>query len=381
MLYLDNAATTFPKPDSVYEVMDNVNRTCAVNSGRGSYKLARKSNSLIDETKKMLLKLANADLKSQVIFSPSVTVALNQILNGITFQPGDVVYVSPYEHNAIARTVHLIEKKFRIKVLEMPLDINTFEIDIDKLKYMFTKENPKCVCCTHVSNVTGYILPVQEIFEAAKKYNSITVLDAAQSLGLIPIKEDIQQADFIAFAGHKTLYGPFGIAGFIDSSNIKLNEFIVGGTGSDSLNLDMPDMSPNRYESASPNIVAIAGLNEALKCSNVDSVFDQEKKITDYLIDKLHHMERIIVYDNFSKKRHISIVSFNIEGFRAEDIGMILDEDYDIAVRTGYHCAPFIHKYLNDERYLGTVRVGIGRFTSKDDIDELINALNGIIEE
>ena len=353
MIYLDNAATTFPKAEEVYLAMDMANRNLAVNAGRGSYHLAREANQLIDDTKAMLLKLVNAPNQAKVIFTPSATIALNEILCGIKFQKNDVVYVSPYEHNAVARTLRLIEKRKNIKIIEMPLDLETLEIDIEKLKYMFSKSRPTCVCVTHVSNVTGYILPLEELFILAKEYEAITITDAAQSLGCIDLDLSVLKADFLVFAGHKTLYGPLGIAGFIDANQIDLDEYIVGGTGSDSLNLDMPLNSPNKYESASSNVVAIAGLKAALEDLQSNNRTEVEKKITEYAIDQLKEIAGIQLYLPQNINQHTSIISFNIEGYKAEDVGMILDEDYGIAVRTGYHCAAYIHKYLKDEEFLG----------------------------
>jgi len=378
MIYLDNAATTFPKPERVYKALDEANRNLAVNVGRGSYKVAREAMKLIDETKKKIIGLVHAPRGANVIFTASVTIALNEILNGLTLPAGANIYVSPFEHNAVARTVHLLKKKKQIKIIELPINPETLEIDIDRMKYQFSKERPVCVCCSHVSNVTGYVLPISSIFKNAKQYGAITVLDAAQSMGLLDFDAELIGADFIAFAGHKTLYGPFGIGGFIDVKGIPLDDYVVGGTGSDSLNLDMPADSPYKYESASPNIVAIAGLNAALEELDVEGIFTKEKELTEYLISGLNQIEGVRLYLPPKDKR-IGIVSFNLSGYKADDVGMILDEDYNIAVRTGYHCAPFIHKYLKDEKSLGTVRVGLGRYSTKMDLDTLISSLKNII--
>ena len=177
---------------------------------------------------------------------------------------------------------------------ELPLKEN-LEIDLEKAKYQFVKDRPKCVCCTHVSNVTGYILPIEEIFLMAKKYGAITVMDAAQSFGLMDIDVRTCKADFIVFAGHKTLYGPLGVAGFIDNSTINLAPFIVGGTGSESLKLDMPQKSPSRYEAASKDVVAIAGLHEALSVLNQKWNFKTEKKLTEYAIERLKTLKNVIL--------------------------------------------------------------------------------------
>lgn len=380
MVYLDNAATTFPKPESVYEAMDKMNREGAVNAGRGSYKLAQAANKLISDTKTKLRQLVHVDSSIAVVFSPSITIAINQIVNGLGLRQKAVVYVSPYEHNAVARSLHELSKKKELIVKELPLD-DGLEIDIEKMKYEFSKDKPEAVFCTHVSNVTGYILPIEEIFKEAKKHGSINVLDSAQSLGLVEVRADLLDVDLISFAGHKTLYGPFGIGGFINVSAVPLDTFITGGTGSDSLNLEMPSGNEARYESASSNIVAIAGLNAALDCLNQKEHLEHEREITDYLIDKLSSIKEVKMFLPSNAERHVGIVSFEVDGFSSEDLGIILDEDFDIAVRTGYHCAPYIHKYLKDESSFGTIRVGIGQFTTKEEMNLLIKALKEIVYE
>lgn len=377
-IYLDNAATTFPKSEAVYKAMDDANRRFAVNAGRGSYKLAREANAIIDDTKERLLRLVSASSTSKVVFTPSITISLNMILQGITWQKGDIVYVSPYEHNAVARTLEKLKNDFQIVVKLMPLT-EEFDINLPLLESLFITDRPKCVCCTGVSNVTGYILPTKEIFKAAKECGAITILDSAQSLGIIEQKLD--DIDFLAFAGHKTLYGPFGIGGFIDNSRVKLKQVIVGGTGSNSLILSMPEETPNRYESSSPNIVAIAGLNAALEELDVNHNFKFEKELTEYAIEKLEEISNIRIYKSQKRDSQIGIISFNIRnsGLSADDIGNILDEEFGIAVRTGYHCAPYIHNLLGDIEYSGTVRIGLGKFNTREHIDALCDALENIV--
>lgn len=378
MIYLDNAATTFPKPEVVYEAMDKMNREGAVNAGRGSYKLAQEASKLIQDTKQLIRDLIHVDASASVVFAPSITIAMNQIINGLPIRDNAVVYVSPYEHNAVARCIHELSKKRKLIIKEMPLN-DSLEIDLEKLKYEFIKDKPDAVFCTHVSNVTGYILPVDDIFTEAKKYNSYTVLDSAQSLGLIEFDARRINADLIAFTGHKTLYGPFGIGGFINVTGLPLDVFIVGGTGSDSLNLEMPNGKEARYESSSSNIVAIAGMKAALLTLNQNECLIHEAELSKYLINRLSEIEDIVMYLPENLDNHVGIVSFNVKDFSAEDIGIILDEDFGIAVRTGYHCAPLIHKYLKDEGSLGTIRVGVSQFTTTDDIDKLISAINDLL--
>ena len=379
MVYLDNAATTFPKPESVYVAMDKINREGSVNAGRGSYKLAQNASELIVDTKMKIRQLVHLDISAAVIFSPSITIAMNQIISGLHLRENAVVYVSPYEHNAVARSLFKLSKEIALVIKELPLDDN-LEIDVEKMKYEFSKDKPDAVFCTHISNVTGYILPIKEIFAEAKKHGSINVLDSAQSMGLIELRADLIDVDLIGFTGHKTLYGPFGIGGFINVSGVDLDTFIAGGTGSDSLNLEMPSGKESKFESASTNIIAVAGLNAAPVNLNQKEHLAYEQELTSYLIEKLSLIKGIKLYLPSSTEKHVGIVSFTLDDMNSEDVGIILDEDFNIAVRTGYHCAPYIHKYLRDERFLGTIRVGLSQFTTKSDIDQLIDALEEIKE-
>ena len=379
MIYLDNAATTFPKSDGVYLAMDEANRKLNFNSGRGGYKKASEATALIDDTKQLLKELVNAPNSSSVVFSSSITLALNQIIRGLDIKQNDNIFVTPYEHNAVARTVKDVCEKKGANLIELPLN-ESLEIDLEKTKYLFAKHRPKCVCCIHVSNVTGYIVPYGEIFSESKKFDAITVLDTAQSLGLVDIDLTESQIDFLAFAGHKALYGPMGIGGFIDNSSIVLDTVYTGGTGSDSLNLKMSEKKPNRYEASSQNIVAIAGLKQALLEIDVKENSKKEKELGNYLIRRLKEESGIYLYlPEQLDDNHIGVISFNVDGYHADEIGLILDQDYEICVRSGYHCAPFIHKYLDDIKCNGTVRIGLGKYTTKDEIDSLVLALRDLI--
>ena len=214
MIYLDNAATTYPKPESVYEKMDWASRNLQFNAGRGSYDVAKEATHLIDETRKLLLERVSANGNEKAVLCSSATEALNIILQGISWTTGDIVFVSPYEHNAVARTLEVIQQKEAIRVELLPIKTNSLEIDLEKTRYLFAKEKPKAVCCTHVSNVTGYVLPVKEITDMAKEVGAVVVLDASQSFGLVEIDVNMIHADFIVFAGHKTPYAiniSFGI--------------------------------------------------------------------------------------------------------------------------------------------------------------------------
>ena len=377
MIYLDNAATTFPKPERVYTALETANRELSFNAGRGSYKAARAASAIIDDTKNRLLSLFHATGYADIVFTPSVTHALNQVLNGLDLTENSVIYVSPYEHNAVARTVYQlsVNSGASVKMLSLTKDL---QIDLEKAKYQFSITSPSAVILNALSNVTGYILPVAEIFLMAKEYGAITVLDAAQAAGLIDLDMPALNADVLCFAGHKTLMGPFGIGGFLIKHGITLKKVLTGGTGSASLTLDMPEEAPGRYEASSTNVVAIAGLNASLKGLDINEHRKTLRELTEYLLEALNGIPSVNLMGAFDADKTLGIVSFVVEGYQSDEVGIILDDEYDIAVRTGYHCAPYIHDYLGDKPYHGTIRIGIGQFNTKEDIDALISAIKSL---
>lgn len=377
MIYLDNAATTFPKPERVYTALEAANRNLSFNAGRGSYKAARAASAIIDDTKNRLLSLFHAAGYADVVFTPSVTHALNQVLYGLDLTGDSVIYVSPYEHNAVARTVYQLSVNSGSSVEMLPLT-EDLQIDLEKAKYQFSINAPSVVILNALSNVTGYILPVAEIFLMAKEHGAITVLDTAQAAGLIDLDMPALNADVLCFAGHKTLMGPFGIGGFLIKHGITLKKVLTGGTGSASLTLDMPEEAPGRYEASSTNVVAIAGLNASLKGLDIDEHRKTIRELTEYLLEALNGIPSVNLMGIFDTDKTLGIVSFVVEGYQSDEVGTILDDEYDIAVRTGYHCAPYIHDYLGDKPYHGTIRIGIGQFNTKEDIDALISAIKSL---
>ena len=197
-------------------------------------------------------------------------------------------------------------------------------------------------------------------------------------MGLVPIDLTLQKIDFLIFAGHKNLYGSFGSGGFIYNSNIKLKTFLTGGTGSDSLNLNMPEQMPDLYEPASHDITAISALKASLSWINdtgINNIYNHKKELTDYAVQKLSELCSVKLHLPEKRENHIAIISITHSEYRPEELADILDNDFDIAVRSGYHCAPYVHKLIGTEDNGGTVRISIGFFNTKDDIDSLISAL------
>lgn len=372
MIYLDNSATTYPKPKELYEALDYANRNLAFNAGRGSYKEATDAAKIIDDCRKAVSLLAQ---KSQldVAFLSSATESLNLIINGLDLNPSDVIYISPFEHNAIVRPLLNLKDKIGFELLVIPFNSKTWDFDQEKLEDMFSIKRPKAVFLSQISNVTGYILPYKEIFKLAKKYNSVTVLDSSQSYGVL--NPDLSLVDYCVFAGHKSLYASFGVAGIISSYFSKLSISKSGGTGSDSLNYKMPESGHGRLESGSPNVIAIYGLLKSCEWLKNTDVFNHEKRLTDYLINRLEEIDKITIYLPTNKDNILGIVSFNVEGYLSDDVASILYDEFNIAVRSGYHCSPMVHEFIDSLRFKGTVRASVGAFNTKEDIDTLVNAL------
>ena len=377
MIYLDNAATTFPKPEEVYQAVDYTQRNMAVNVGRGSYKVASDAMKIVDETRYLMAELLGVENPNNVVFAPSATVAANQIIMGLEWDEYKTVYITPFEHNAIARPLHLMQERYNFEIVLLPFDSETQELDKEEAENLFLQNPPDYVFANHISNVTGAIVPIEEISELAKQYNAVVVVDASQSAGLKSINMKKANIDYVVFAGHKNLYASWGIGGFVSASDTQLTTTLAGGTGSDSLNLNMASDLPMGFEVGSANIIAISSLNASLKwlkATGMSVIAEKKAKLMEYLIHRL----RDAGVKMYLPTHHTSVLSFNIDGYSANDVGTILSEEYDVAVRTGYHCAPYIHDLIDSHPYGGTVRVSVGYFNTKEDIDLLLDGIRSL---
>ena len=378
MIYLDNAATTYPKPEDVYAAVDDCQRHFAVNVGRGCYMLAGQAAKIVEETRRMMAKLVNAESSDQVIFTASATIAANEVILGLEWDRFKTVYVSPFEHNAIARPLYRICKENDIMIREIPFNPVTQEWDEGETSRLFATAPPDYLFLNQVSNVTGTILPIDKMTELAKKYEACVVVDGSQSVGLLKVDMKTCPMDYLIFAGHKNLYASWGVGGFVKNTAKPLKPVIVGGTGSDSLTLEMPWDTTASFEAGSANIIAITSLHASLKWlfdTGIDTIADEKDKLMKYLIDGLEDLP-VNLYLPENRNRHTSVLSLNIPGYLPGEVGMILNGDFDIAVRTGFHCAPYIHKFLGTEVGQGTVRVGVGFFNTKEDMDALLHAIS-----
>ena len=378
-IYLDNAATTFPKPDIVYETMDKFYRNNGVNVGRGQYSLASKASLLVQETRELIYEFFNCNTEKRVVFTSSATESINMILQGISWQGGENIYITHFEHNAVLRTLNVIKDKFNLNIHYIDTDRKALSYNHERIKIQFQERKPDFVIVNHASNVCGLIAPVEEITELAKEYNAKVLLDCSQTAGLLDIDVKKINCDYLVFAGHKTLMGPFGVAGFILDKSSNLKPIIYGGTGIDSGNLHLPDTIPEKFEIGSMNIYAIAGLNAAIKWImgiGINNIREKEHILTDKLIKCLNQFDSTIyLSDNIDNQ--IGVLSCNFNDVPADIMGDLLSKN-NVSVRTGLHCAPDAHRLLGTFPG-GTVRFSLSYFNELKDIKDLERILESIL--
>ena len=368
LIYLDNAATTFPKPEVVYQVMDSFYRNYGGNAGRGANPLARKSANLVAETRELLKVWLDAP---DVVMMPSSTIALNTAILGARLRAGDIVYVSPFEHNSVLRPLAHLKKTIGIEVIVLPFDKQTFECKLDEVRALFKLDPPAMLCISQMSNVFGVILPVDELTHLAKQASPqcITLVDGSQMAGLKLM--DMNRVDALIFSGHKSLYGPFGVAGIAFGTAWRPLPILYGGTGTQSESLDMPTEGHSRYEAGSHNISAIAGLNASLKWlheTGRDAINTHTDALTSQLVAELQGIAGVRV---FVPRQHTSIVSLTVDGVAPQAVEATLGAQ-NIAVRAGLHCAPWAHEWASTLHSGGTVRVSVGYLSENSSITNLI---------
>lgn len=379
MAYFDNAATTFPKPNIVYDFMCDFYKNSGANAGRGHYGMTQSAGALIKDTRERLQKLLHCPAK-QVVFTPTATIALNIIIQGLIKKGLRNVYISPFEHNAVTRTLHYFEEKGDIIVSKLHVN-QDLAYDLERIRFQFDDIKPELVIISHASNVIGLVAPIEEVFEIAKEYNAYTVADMSQSAGLVDTNVGLNCIDFAVFAGHKTIYGPTGISGFVMNPSIVLEPVLFGGTGFESANQNMPTSLPERYEMGTGNIAGMAGLNAALKWieeQGIENIWALEMQHRKRLLDIISRYDFLKIIGHNDEQKFVGIVSCVMEGISSDSAGAIFDR-FGISVRTGLHCAPLAHQFLGTYP-AGTIRFSIGYFTSDEDFEALEEALDGIEE-
>ena len=377
MAYFDNAATTYPKPDCVYDYMDRYYRANGASAGRGNYTGAVSASKLIADTRQKIQNVLNCNNK-QIIFTPTATIALNIIIQGLLRADNKTVYITPFEHNAITRTLHAFEMKGVIEVIQLEVD-DTLQYDLNNIAKQFSSQKPDIVIISHASNVCGLITPVEDIAKIAKGYDATVVVDMAQTAGLVECNVGLETIDYAVFAGHKTLYGPTGVSGFAMKPELELEPVFYGGTGYDSANQEMPVSLPERFEFGTTNIVGIAGLNAALDwliSTGKESIQLKEQENRKRLINLLKGYSFINFVGLNEELKYVGVVSVLIDGISSDSAGSIFDR-LGIAVRTGLQCAPVAHRRLGTFP-AGTIRFSVSYFTCDKDFEQLETALDYI---
>lgn len=376
MIYFDNGATSFPKPKSVINAVNYAMNNCA-NPGRSGHRLSIKSSELIFECRENLARLFDTDNAENIIFTGNCTTALNTVIKG-TLKSGDHVIISSLEHNAVLRPVAALEKQgvsFSVAQVVQGDDEQT----IANFRELINSKT-KMIICTHASNVFGIKLPVKRIGAMCKIYGILFCVDAAQTAGIEDISLKNCDIDYLCTAGHKGLYGPMGTGILIINSKHTPDSLVQGGTGSFSADIDQPGVLPDKYESGTPNVSGIAGLNEGVKFvlrRGTGNISSHELQLAKLLYDGLSGIGRAELYtDSPTSGNYAPVVSFNIKNMDCEEVAERLNKN-NIAVRSGLHCAPLAHKSMGTLEK-GTVRAVISAFNNRAQVNYFLNVVNKI---
>ena len=377
MIYLDYAATSGRKPEAVYEASDRVMREVSGNPGRSGHKISLEAGAIVAEARLLCSRLFHAPASETIAFGVNTTEALNLGILGMV-EKGDHVITSSLEHNSVARPLeHLKDEGVEVTKIRADLENG---VDPDAVEAAI-KDNTKLVVMTHISNVTGTVNDIAAIGDVCRRHGVTFLVDAAQSAGVRPIDVQAMKIDMLAFPGHKCLYGPQGTGGLYISPEVDLRPLLTGGTGTQSELLHQPVSRPERYESGTLNVPGLAGLARGVDFilkTGVDAIEEKEYELTARLISGIRLYDNITIWGPQTAKNRAAVLSITIDGYEPQDISIYLDQIFDIAVRSGLHCAPYAHETLGTLDKGGTVRISPGYFTTEEEIDACIEAI-GII--
>ena len=378
MIYLDYAATSGRKPEAVYEASDRVMREVSGNPGRSGHMISLEAGAVVAEARLLCSRLFHAPASETIAFGVNTTEALNLGVLGMV-EKGDHVITSSLEHNSVARPLeHLKDEGVEVTKIKADLENG---VDPDAVEAAI-KDNTKLVVMTHISNVTGTVNDVAAIGDVCRRHGVTFLVDAAQSAGVRPIDVQAMKIDMLAFPGHKCLYGPQGTGGLYISPEVDLKPLLTGGTGTQSELLHQPVSRPERYESGTLNVPGLAGLAKGVDFilkTGVDAIEKKEYELTARLISGIRQYDNITIWGPQTAKNRAAVLSITIDGYEPQDISIYLDQIFDIAVRSGLHCAPYAHETLGTLGKGGTVRISPGYFTTEEEIDACIEAI-GIID-
>ncbi|MBQ3264184.1 MAG: aminotransferase class V-fold PLP-dependent enzyme [Ruminococcus sp.] len=376
MIYLDNSATTFPKPPEVQRAVVNAVRSYGFNPGRAGYRQSLKTAEKVYEARETVRSFFNASSVENVIFTPGCTHALNTVIKGV-LKPGDHVIISSFEHNAVARPVFKLAEQGAITYSVAKVVVGDDEATIDNFRQIINPHT-RLIICTHASNVFGFRLPAERLCALAHSYKILFCLDAAQTAGVFPIDIQNDGYDFVCCAGHKYLYGPMGIGLLLIGNDIIIDSLVDGGTGSASAELSMPSFYPDKLEAGTLNISGILGLQAGISFIDrrgIHNVYEKERRMIDSLCNSLRRYRGIRLYLNPSQETiDAPVMSFSVNDIDSETVAKSLSQVSDIAVRGGLHCAPLAHQSMGTQES-GTVRVAPSLFTKSADLFILLNSL------
>jgi len=374
MIYLDNAATSFPKPEAVYQALDRFARSELANPGRAGHKMALAAERALDDCRHLLNQLFHGDAPERFVFTLNCTDALNMAFKGV-LKEGDHVITTDLEHNSVSRPLRAMELAGKITLTRLKAD-GGGTIDPDAIRKAI-RPATRLIAQTHASNVLGAVQPVADIGRIARERDLLFLVDAAQTAGVIPINVQAMHIDLLAFPGHKSLFGPTGTGALYVGPRAKVHAWREGGTGGDSSNETQPLEYPYYLEGGTPNVLGVAGLAAGIEWvqeQGLGRIHANESALIERLWRKLDEIGGYEVYGHRDHSKRVSTLSFRSESLPATELGGILDQAFDIAVRPGLHCAPYIHKSIGTFPD-GTIRVSPGPFNTAADIDALVQAL------
>lgn len=376
IVYLDNAATTWPKPESVYLAVERAMREIGANPGRASHRMSMQAESMVDETRRLVAGLFRAPSAESVVFTLNATDSLNIAIKGL-IEPGDKVITGPFEHNSVARPLAPLAKS-GVNVRSVRA-VNRLEVDLEHVREL-CRNGIDFAVMSHVSNVTGCVAPVKEISEIVHCAGGLLILDAAQSAGSLPINMREMGIDILAAPGHKGLYGPMGVGLLVVGSDLPIKPLRTGGSGVGSEAGEHPATYPFRLEGGTANLPGIAGLRAGIRhvvSAGAEEIGKHDSGLAKILIDRLKGMDGVHLYCDVDAPRS-GVVSFALDAMDVALTAAILDQSYDIAVRGGLHCAPEAHRTLGTFPE-GTVRASFGWFNTEADAERLADAVGEIV--
>lgn len=381
MIYLDNAATSFPKPDAVYDAVDSYQRCTGAAFGRGTHG-ANHADSLVERCRHRLAQLIGSEDPNCVAFTFSATDGLNLLLRGV-LRGGDHVVTTTLEHNSVLRPLQQLQLQLPITVDHVSFDSSTGSVAPDQFRVACERHPPQLVVLNMASNVTGVSQPLSELISIAKAAGSKILIDAAQAVGHLPIDVERLEIDLLAAPGHKGLYGPLGTGFVYVAASIQnsIVSFRSGGTGTESESLQQPTQMPQLLESGNLNMPGIAGLHAALTWRDSEEfqqLWRRHEQQIPRLIACLDAIPRVTVHCEVASASGIGVISLNITGAEPHDVAMILSQSFEIQCRAGLHCAPLAHRTLETELTGGSVRLSPGLFTTDQQIDRAVEAIQMI---